>query len=172
MLDQEPHSILLKSSTRPSSRIGRTIRFAEVTPEDVHVYESAPVSPKRKPLALPPPPDIPDDTLISLGKYKSMKSTIPRLQHDAPQAPEHVQADAFDSQVEPEEGTPEYIRRHFFPSAPIHDPNVEWMKDAPPDPRADTSTTALRFDLTGTPIPESISTTLPTHLGLVPEKSM
>ena len=57
------------SITRPCNQIGRKLRFAEVTPDDVHVYESAPVSPKRMVLALPPPPDTRAGLIISLGTF-------------------------------------------------------------------------------------------------------
>jgi RNA polymerase II-associated protein 1 len=63
----------------------------------------------------------------------------------------------------PERGTPEDIRRRFFPSLPTGDPSLAWIESTPlPDPAAPT----LRFDLHGTPIPPTLSATLPTHLGL------
>ncbi|KAJ8691927.1 hypothetical protein PTI98_011446 [Pleurotus ostreatus] len=51
-----PPPALSTSSTRPSSRAeNRKLRFAELTPDDVHVYESAPPSPRKKgPLLLLP----------------------------------------------------------------------------------------------------------------------
>jgi RNA polymerase II-associated protein 1 len=68
---------------------------------------------------------------------------------------------------EPEEGTPEYIRRRFFPNAPAGDPNLAWMElTSPSESSKSASSSSLRFDLTGTPIPSSVSMTLPTHLGL------
>jgi hypothetical protein len=63
-----------------------------------------------------------------------------------------------------DEGTPEYIRRRHFPDAPADDPNLAWMKPAASSRALDAS--ALRFDLSGTPIAPSISSVLPTHLGL------
>ena len=66
-----------------------------------------------------------------------------------------------------EEGTPEDIRRRFFPTANANDPSLAWIKG--PDssqPEAGPSNPSLRFDLTGTPIPPDLASTLPTHLGL------
>lgn len=67
---------------------------------------------------------------------------------------------------EPEEGSPEYIRRRFFPNAPKDDPNLAWMDISPTSPLSDTSSSKLRFDLHANPIPPSVSLSLPTHLGL------
>ena len=66
---------------------------------------------------------------------------------------------------EPDEGSPEYIRRKYFPSAPADDPSLAWLTSAP-QPSASSDTTPLRFDLTGTPIPTSVCLRLPTCLGL------
>ncbi|KAG1739496.1 uncharacterized protein EDB91DRAFT_1135674 [Suillus paluster] len=136
--------ILVTSSTRPSSpsRGSRKLRFAALTPDDVHVYESA--------LALPPPPDAPDPSIVSLGTFK--ENRLPRKRPLSPQSP----------QTQPEEGTPEYIRRRYFPNVPADDPSVSWMKPSPPN----SEPVLLRFDLTGAPIPAEISATLPSHLGL------
>jgi hypothetical protein len=71
-----------------------------------------------------------------------------------------------DANAEPDEGTPEYIRRRFFPDAPLRDPNLAWMELSSPPDASRSAPSSLRFDLTGTPIPISMSTTLPTHLGL------
>lgn len=73
----------------------------------------------------------------------------------------------------PEEGTPEYIRRKYFPSVSAQPhPDLEWMV-SPPSSQSLTQTSGepetlstLRFSLTGTPIPPSLSSSLPTHLGL------
>ncbi|KAH7928738.1 hypothetical protein BV22DRAFT_1044397 [Leucogyrophana mollusca] len=79
------------------------LRFAKVTPQDVHVYESAPASLKRPPLALPPP-DLSDPGVISLGEFKD--GTSGGLLKDESEDPE------------PEEGTPEDIRQPFLSSHP------------------------------------------------------
>ncbi|CAK5264205.1 unnamed protein product, partial [Mycena citricolor] len=128
--------------SRPESRASKKIRFAEVTADDVHVYESAPSSPKHKALALPPPDG--SDDVVSLGEWKgSLKK-------------------------DPEEGTPEDIRQRFFPSTTPNHPDLEWMQDSapvtslgsssPPDP--------LRFDLSGNVLETGLHSSLPTHLGL------
>lgn len=144
-----PPPALSTSSTRPSSRAeNRKLRFAELTPDDVHVYESAPPSPRKKaPLLLMPPPDVSessDDKPMSLGTWKQPQMKKPNN--------------------EPEEGTPEYIRRRYFPQVLPNDPSLAWMEDDPSS--SSTATSSLRFDLTGTPIPTLQSSTLPTHLGL------
>ncbi|KAF9016574.1 hypothetical protein BDZ89DRAFT_1075505 [Hymenopellis radicata] len=102
------------------------LRFAELSPKDVYVYE-------KTLLALPPPTA--DDETVSLGSYKG-----PLLENN--------------TEPEPEEGTPEYIRRRYFPSAPATNPDLEWMKAAISDiPSSDAS-----------PLDQSLA--LPTHLGL------
>ncbi|KAI6156092.1 hypothetical protein EDD17DRAFT_1629794 [Pisolithus thermaeus] len=149
-----------RSCTRPSSRTGKKIRFAEVTPKDIYVYESAPASPKRPVLALPPPPEKPDNSIISLGTFKgSIPSKRPHPTDSPAEDKESPVTTTGDSKLE--EGTPEYIRRRYFPDAPGNDPNLEWM-------RASTSSDSseLRFDLNGVPISPSLSETLPSHLGL------
>ncbi|KAJ7045065.1 hypothetical protein C8F04DRAFT_1067585 [Mycena alexandri] len=132
------------STTRPSSRAERKLRFAEVTPSDVHVYESAPPSPRKKALALPPP-DASDTEVVSLGQYSGKVAD-----------------------EEPDEGTPEYIRRRFFPSAPAHNPDLAWMDDTlvPSAFASLPPSSTLRFDLSGTPLAAPLHASLPTHLGL------
>ncbi|KAI6039642.1 hypothetical protein EDC04DRAFT_1656754 [Pisolithus marmoratus] len=149
-----------RSCTRPSSRTGKKIRFAEVTPKDIYVYESAPVSPKRRILALPPPPDKPDDSIVSLGTFNgSIPSKRPHPT-DSPSDDKESSVTTADGR-KLEEGTPEYIRRHYFPDAPDNDPNLEWMQ-----PSTSSASSELRFDLNGIPIPPSLAETLPSHLGL------
>ena len=143
-------------NSRPSSRADKRIRFAEVVPQNVHVYESAPSSPKKKPLALMSPTDAePSDVpIVSLGTYKgpllSQSTTGGFKKGDA------------------EEGSPEDIRRRFFPGAPAFDPSLEWIQ--PVKPVESTSSTpsspTARFDLDGKPIPTELSSSLPTYLGL------
>jgi RNA polymerase II-associated protein 1 len=134
----------------------------------VYVYESAPASPRRKALALPPPPDIPDNNTISLGQWKGkLPSTTKSVSPEAMDtSTTNREGDRMDSEPEPEEGTPEYIRRRFFPNAPFRDPNLAWMELSSSPESSSSAPSSLRFDLTGTPIPASVSTTLPTHLGL------
>ncbi|KAG6866175.1 hypothetical protein C0991_007725 [Blastosporella zonata] len=147
-----PPPALSTNSTRPSSRADRRLRFAELGPEDVHVYESAPPSPRRKALALPPPSN--DGSAVSLGKF-SGKLAAPTPTSSEPKA-----------NVDPEEGSAEYIRRRYFPEAPANDPNLAWMKDSLSPSDSSQTSSSLRFDLSGKPIPASVSSTLPTHLGL------
>ncbi|KAF7319763.1 hypothetical protein MKEN_00758700 [Mycena kentingensis (nom. inval.)] len=131
------------SGTRPSSRASKKLRFAQVTPNDVHVYDSAPPSPKKQALALLPPSA--NDDAVSLG------SLTPQ---DAPPK-------------EPEEGTPEYIRRRFFPSVPAHNPDLAWMEDIPPPVGSSgPAPSTLRFDLSGNSLAAAEHSSLPTHLGL------
>ncbi|OJA14761.1 hypothetical protein AZE42_06234 [Rhizopogon vesiculosus] len=152
--------------TRPPTpnKASRKLRFAALTPDDVHVYESAPVSPKRKALPLPPPPDTRDPSILSLGTFP--QNGLPR-KRPLPISPEGLRADKHEQNIangrsEPEEGTPEYIRRRYFPDVPADDPSVSWMKPS----SFNSEPVLLRFDLTGTPIPAEISATLPSHLGL------
>ncbi|KAG1899621.1 uncharacterized protein F5891DRAFT_1037494 [Suillus fuscotomentosus] len=149
--------ILVKSSTRPSSpnKASRQLRFAALTPGDVYVYESAPVSPKRKAIALPPPPDVPDPSIVSLGTFKENGLPPPRVTTGPAQK-------ITDDRSEPEEGTPEYIRRRYFPNMPADNPSMSWMKPS----SFISEPVLLRFDLTGAPIPAEISAALPSHLGL------
>ncbi|KAF5382618.1 hypothetical protein D9615_002767 [Tricholomella constricta] len=148
-----PPLALSTSSTRPPSRTDRRLRFAELAPEDVHVYDSAPPSPRRKALALPPPSN--DGPAISLGQF----SGTLKPQEPLPLRPEVNNA-------EPEEGSAEYIRRRYFPDAPADDPNLAWMQHSSLPSDSELVTSSLRFDLSGKPIPPAVSSTLPTHLGL------
>ena len=161
-----PSALVSPTSTRPSSRIAdRRLRFADLEPDDVHVYESAPSSPKRRVLALPPPdPDLKD--VISLGRWRGEKLDPPKqdepTQPQRPPEPRHCQEASTSTAEDPEEGSPEYIRRRYFPHAPRDDPNLAWLTGLPKPG----STSALRFDLHGNPISPAISLNLPTHLGL------
>ncbi|THG96851.1 hypothetical protein EW026_g5052 [Hermanssonia centrifuga] len=140
---------------------------------DVHVYESAPPSPRRKPLALMSP-SADDGPTISLGEWKGRGKEIllgntgepphPTEQTSLKQSPKEV-AQPNDG-LFAEEGTPEDIRRRFFPALPSDQPSLAWIQG--PDSQSDNLATnpALRFDLSGTPIPAALISTLPTHLGL------
>ncbi|GLB38569.1 putative RPAP1-like, C-terminal [Lyophyllum shimeji] len=146
-----PPPALSTGGTRPPSRTDRKLRFAELAPEDVHVYESAPPSPRRKTLALPAPTN--DGSAISLGQFYGKLG--PHEPRPPPEAP-----------PEPEEGSAEYIRRRYFPDAPANDPNLAWMQHSAEPSNSEFISPALRFDLSGKPIPTALSSTLPTHLGL------
>ncbi|KAL4249373.1 RPAP1 family protein [Abortiporus biennis] len=156
---------LSTSSTRPPSRTDRHIRFAEVTPQDVFVYPSAPPSPKRQPLALPSPSQS-DGPTISLGEWKGKGKDHLLQQNDTDSIPKPVEDVRMnDESLQIGEGTPEDIRRRFFPSAIPNNPSLEWI-EGDSGPTDGPSNNTLRFDLQGVPIPPSLSETLPTHLGL------
>ncbi|KAH9973933.1 hypothetical protein BJV74DRAFT_889030 [Russula compacta] len=147
-----PSPILSSSSTRPSTpvRANRKLRFADKT-------------------ASTPPPSK-DDLAVSLGNWKgptsdyikSADSFDPHLKVEEPNKVPSITPSSIASDAPPE-GTPEDIRRRFFPSLPSGDPSLSWIEYTPlPDPSAP----SLRFDLHGAPIPTELSATLPTHLGL------
>ncbi|GJE92561.1 hypothetical protein PsYK624_087160 [Phanerochaete sordida] len=210
---------LSTTSSRPPSRAERQIRFADVTTKDVHVYESAPPSPKRKPLALMSPTDT-DGPTISLGEFKGrlvpnaedpspatspmavdspvqekplanggpvegvtkekpllLPSTeagsplklVPDAQEASPAtSPMFVDTPVLEKQRSDSdfmEGTPEDIRRRFFPNAAPHDPSLAWI-EGPSNAEPDSISSTLRFDLAGRPISAADAEKLPTHLGL------
>ncbi|KAI8986157.1 hypothetical protein BD414DRAFT_51224 [Trametes punicea] len=158
------------SSSRPPSRADRKIRFADVTPGDIHVYESAPPSPRRKAIALPSPSDSDNGSTISLGEWRDNTPKLLRRLAEArvmESSPSVVQdAKDYAKVGELEEGTPEDIRQRFFPTAPSRDPSLEWIQASTEQEFDTEAEPTIRFDLTGTPIPAHISSKLPTHLGL------
>ena len=138
----------------------------------MYVYESAPPSPRRKPLVLLAPSSN-DGPTISLGEWKAKAKDellsrqygeLDTLQPLALDSPENMQVDASRTSMEAEEGSPEDIRRRYFPSISPHDPSIAWMEGSSGDTVS--LDASLRFDLTGTPIQPSLSSSLPTHLGL------
>lgn len=64
-------------------------------------------------------------------------------------------------QLEEEEdiGSPEYIRKHFFPTEDPSNPSLGWMRP-PPQPEASTSSTTLEqaYDLNGFPLDSTLNT--------------
>ncbi|KAJ3903440.1 hypothetical protein F5879DRAFT_149047 [Lentinula edodes] len=98
-----------RASTRPSSpnspsRASRKLRFAELGPDQVHVYPSAPSSPKKALLALPPPDE--DSNAVSLGTFKGRMKPIDLEDATASQTQvEQVKEEAAETHVE--EGTAE-----------------------------------------------------------------
>ncbi|KAL0580108.1 hypothetical protein V5O48_001884 [Marasmius crinis-equi] len=183
-----PAPSLSTSSTRPNSptRGARRLRFAELVPENVHVYESAPPSPRKKSfLALPPPPPSgsgDSSDIVSLGTFENklpmrapsdFRAASGTLEEQtsmnteaADLKPEASSISGPLEDLEPEEGTPEYIRRRFFPSAPADNPDIAWMSEPSVSDKDQLVLGQLRFDLTGAPIPRSKLLSLPTHLGL------
>jgi len=96
------------------------------------------------------PSDIP---VVSLGTYKG-----PLLSPPLTKDPKEGDA---------EEGTPEDIRRRYFPNARPFDPSLEWIQPTKPAGSIfSASASTVRFDLDGKPIPTELSSSLPTHLGL------
>ncbi|GAA5822465.1 hypothetical protein JCM11251_006348 [Rhodosporidiobolus azoricus] len=84
----------------------------------------------------------------------------------APPVPSPLAAKHLDVEAE-EEGSPEYIRRHFFPNEPPN-PALDWMRNAPSAPSTDTPDVLqgmqLRnFDLNGAALPDSAAFE-PTHV--------
>lgn len=151
-------------TTRPSSRAERQLRFADVNKNDVHVYESQPPSPKRQPLALMSPTTT-DGPTISLGQFKGkMVDRRENGQVDPSPSSASLSVNQPSSNGDAAEGTPEDIRRRFFPNAAPHDPSLAWIEDS--DTHVDPSSSSLRFDLSGKPIPPEDAEKLPTHLGL------
>ncbi|KIY44833.1 hypothetical protein FISHEDRAFT_77244 [Fistulina hepatica ATCC 64428] len=107
----EPSSVRSASpALRSPGKLGRTLRFAKVDPTDVHVYESAPPSPRKKILLVLPPPTG-DPSEISIGRYKGRPTFTSTTQ-----------------KTSADEGTPEDICTRFFPDAPADDPVIEWMQ--------------------------------------------
>ncbi|TDL19699.1 hypothetical protein BD410DRAFT_900034 [Rickenella mellea] len=173
---QSPHSptprgiLVVTPPTSRASTPGRRIRFAEVTPDDVHVFQSEPPTPKRVlGLLLPPGPDDDGTPVVKIpGMVK-----IPQNDNaeGAPPPPDTAPSAAVPADMETprpdvvEEGTPEDIRRRFFPNAPEHDPTLEWIQQRNANPEPD-DTTSPRFDLSGRVITIDQQTALPTHLGL------
>ncbi|EEB99218.1 hypothetical protein MPER_01145, partial [Moniliophthora perniciosa FA553] len=155
-----------------------------IVPENVHVYESAPPSPRKKSLlALPPPPPSSEDSdIVSLGVLKNvpmapLSAECPNdLEMKSPLADEEPvnpisqslsnnSVPTTSTPAEPDEGTPEYIRRRYFPTAPPDNPDIAWMVSSSQDDSG-LDENQLRFDLNGHPISSFKSLSLPTHLGL------
>ncbi|PPQ63587.1 hypothetical protein CVT24_004447 [Panaeolus cyanescens] len=157
-----PPAIVTPATTRPSSRADRRLRFADLEPQDVYVYDSAHASPEKRVMALPPPRPEDEGTTTSIGTFKSAKGKLAAI--PAAEGKVSTKPTIPKGKPQPELVTPELIRRRYFPNAPKDDPNLAWTTDLPANP--DTVTNSVRFDLHGNPIPPSVSATLPTHLGL------
>lgn len=160
MIGFSPPPALSHPNSRPSSRLDRKLRFAELSPNDVYVYESAPSSPKKRPLALPPA--LNDGTATSLGQFRD--DTVSRASALDQEPPSKRSGPLKGGVDEPEVGTAEYIRRRYFPNAPVNDPSLAWMQGTLPEPSQRSE--GLRFDLHGNVIPLSVGRNLPSHLGL------
>ena len=134
------------SSPRPLTPNSlKRLRFAEQEVSGVHVYESQPPSPRKKPLALPAPTEEDKDAVPLLARGYGPRITL----QERP--------------MEDDEGTPEDIRRRFFPDASPHEPSLEWITSGEGSAE---NPSGIRFDLIGDPIPAELLEKLPTHLGL------
>ncbi|KAG8902837.1 hypothetical protein FRB99_004033 [Tulasnella sp. 403] len=160
-------SALRSSTPKPP----RKIRFS-TEPADVHVYESAPSSPKRRPLALLPPPDPSnpaENRLVFNSKPLSGKiSSKSNRDHESLHVDLNDDPAACPSSfacANEETGTPEDIRRRYFPDEPANEPALEWMKPSSTS-ETDIQSGATRYDFEGNPIPFELQASLPTHLGL------
>ena len=120
--DSTPPPSALVSPTPPLSPAAkaRKIRFAQLTPDNMHVYPSAPLSPKRKALALMPLA-VGEEGVISLGEYKSHATNNHSDIVEGHGREDMLTFVAKKVGEEPEEGSPEYIRRKYFPSTPADD---------------------------------------------------
>ncbi|KAF9231921.1 hypothetical protein BU15DRAFT_67920 [Melanogaster broomeanus] len=151
-----------RSSTRPSSRASRKLRFAEVTPTTCTSTNPLP-SLRNEQYSYFHPHQIPKMTRsISRGTYKV--GPVPRKRPhpaDSPTDDTSVDQPTTDG-TEPEEGTPEYIRRRPFPGIAAPDPSLAWIDSS----SSETDHSAPCFDLNGAPIPASLSVTLPSHFGV------
>ncbi|KAF8529118.1 hypothetical protein BU17DRAFT_36870 [Hysterangium stoloniferum] len=173
-LPVEASKATITESTSESSlpsRTGRKIRFVDPTDADVHVYESQPSSPRRVMALLPPPDDsMPREDVKFLGNMKV-----------APSPSEYVPGSSSHENTLPDDGTPEDIRRRFFPSeAPAeNNASLAWMLSSPPSsslsrlsdgsdplPPHETLKDENRYSLSGVKLSLSQVRDLPTHLGL------
>ena len=175
---QRDASLAAKEETPLSPQLNpsRRIRFMDPTEADIHVYESHPSSPKRVLALLPPPPTHDRSEISSPGTSKGS------MNHQNPSSfPSSMHGDDLDS---PEEGTPEYIRREFFPSEMSAEdiPALAWMlppvassskstphvdaDDSEAKHSADMPPIEARYSLSGVRLSPTQIRDLPTHLGL------
>ncbi|KAG9002460.1 hypothetical protein FRB94_003871 [Tulasnella sp. JGI-2019a] len=187
-----PSAIRSSTSTpKPGASNRKKIQFS-TEPAAVHVYESAPTSPKRRPIALlgPPDPDHPSKNQLTYSASTFLKNSRDlgvgevrsgggrsgekdRMEVDlADEDDPDVGADGVEQEQE-QEGSPEYIRKRYFPTAAANEPTLEWMKarstpttNATGSSSVNSTTSTTRYDLAGQPITASLQTSLPTHLGL------
>ncbi|KZT57218.1 hypothetical protein CALCODRAFT_508919 [Calocera cornea HHB12733] len=162
-----PRSALRDSTAHSeTSSTFRRLRFADVTPSDIHVYPSQPASPKSVHMLMAPPEDgSADGVPVTQLRFRSLHPER-MTKHDGPAvwmakeaSPELSVPKASD---DPEEGTPEDIRRRFFPNEAAAQPGLNWITA----PSSEQPSDAARFDLQGALIPPALQSTLPTHLGL------
>ncbi|KAG8963864.1 hypothetical protein FRC03_002483 [Tulasnella sp. 419] len=154
---------------RATPKTGRKLRFSS-SPAEVHVYESQPSSPKRPVALLPPPPAL-DDTTDGSTPTISYDASAFLKNSPSVQQPEETDLNSPDTQDQDsveveEEGSPEYIRKRYFPDASPDNPSLEWMKGKAKSHASESLSASARYNLTGDVLPPNLSATLPTHLGL------
>ena len=151
------HSRSSTAESTPSIKAARRLRFTD-EPAQVHVYESEPSSPKRRALALPPPPGPgePSGDIISLGTWNGKMK---------PEAAEEKDSTSIGA----DEGDPEVIREKYFPNErpPSENPSLAWILSSKEDAsQPQKGSGEVRYDLQGRVIPKHLTHTLPSHLGL------
>ncbi|KZS97390.1 hypothetical protein SISNIDRAFT_482298 [Sistotremastrum niveocremeum HHB9708] len=151
------------SSTPPRMR---KLRFADPKPSDIHVYESAPSSPRRV-MGLLPLPDESDRAGPSSNVVQLPTLPFSSLRRRVPQ-PQESQESPSVSGNDTSDGTPEHIRAQYFPEAPSDDPSLAWIRNVPSSVVSSSSgqPEELRFDLQGRTLSAEDASALPTHLGL------
>src|ERR1700676_3708302 len=112
------NSFLVSGSSTRSKK--RALRFADVKPSEIYTYESQPSSPKKGPIGLLPPTSGMDDSAIPLNSRSSTPLAASEASLQSPQLEEPVL----------EEGTPEDIRRRYFPTARADDPTLAWISSS------------------------------------------
>lgn len=143
---QTPTKSALRTSLSRSA--ARNVTFADLKPQDVHVYESQPSSPKRVLGLLAPRAAEDGDVPVYVAQNVPLASEPRGID----------KANAMDDE------DPESIRTKFFPNESPDNPSLEWIK--PSDQQADPADNHIRFDLRGKPIPTELIDSLPSHLGL------
>ncbi|BGP64213.1 hypothetical protein NBRC10512v2_005568 [Rhodotorula toruloides] len=91
------------------------------------------------------------------------------MREESRQLPVERKEEAKREEEDIEEGSPEYIRRHFFPNEPPN-PALDWTRPVPPPSTSSSSTPASlqtrTFDLTGAPVASSTATDSPAEAAL------
>lgn len=179
---RSPLPSILVSASRPRSRsrslspennagtmtpnTKRRLRFADVTDEDVHIYErvEGEKSPRKiRGILLPPPPQT-SETPATPTVTTTSETNVDD---------DNNKEDTW----EEEEGSAEYIRKRYFPNEDRNNSALEWITKPLPssssaaavqiEPESGKrSLSTLRFTLAGQPISRSESHLVPRHLGL------
>lgn len=93
------------------------------------------------------------ESVIKMLEERGRKKATPDIKKVLIRPPTVIIAKPISKPLEEEEeGTPEYIRRHFFPNEPTN-PNLDWMRDPTPSSSTLNEATNLpTFDLSGEPL--------------------